>query len=184
MNQEKVLKDLFATRDILATSIEVYHEGQEAFYRTIAVQLRILLADKGNSLIPRLFPHFSLHPLRGDQKKIDEHTVFYMPSRLNFDGKGGVNVEELFDESKGTIFLDQWLDQRLFNLNITIRELIKSVADKEGAHSDPEYNSTLNLTKKVMVANTPSDSLHVVAIGEYVLRVLDKVIENRFAKLK
>ncbi|TKJ46349.1 hypothetical protein CEE34_09040 [Candidatus Aerophobetes bacterium Ae_b3a] len=43
----------------------------------------------------------------------------------------------------------EWLDQGLFNINITIRQLIKSMANKEGAHSDPKYDPTLRFTKSV-----------------------------------
>jgi hypothetical protein len=37
----------------------------------------------------------------------------------------------------------------MLNINITIRELIKSVADKEGAHSDPVFDSTLLFAKLI-----------------------------------
>ena len=44
--------------------------------------------------------------------------------------------------------INQWVDQIFFSENVTIRNLIKSVADKEAAHSDPEFNATLNYCRK------------------------------------
>lgn len=71
------------------------------------------------------------------------HLVFRMPGRVHFPGKGDPKIQTLFDERKTPIPLKEWLEQGLFNINITIRQLIKSVADKEGVHSDKEYDQTL-----------------------------------------
>ncbi len=169
----KAMVDLSASKKIMQSNIKLFHEGHRDSYRVIAGELRKLLCDGKNSLIPRLFPKAALHPLRGVNLKgsLMEGLVFRMPSRVHFDGKGSPKILELFDPRKKTISIEEWLDQPLFNKDITIRELIRSVADKENAHSDPHYNDTLKFTKSVKLGDEAIHEQHIVAIGEYILEM-------------
>jgi len=66
----------------------------------------------------------------------------------------------------------------LFNINITIRQLIKSVANKEGAHSDPKYDPTLRFIKSVKLVDQDIHIKFIVAIGEYILKWLKRAPEQ------
>ena len=181
MNREKAIEDLVASRNIMQSNIELFHKGHKDVYRVIAVELRKLLCDGRSSLLPRLFSTIKLHPLRGaspgsDLSDLMERAVFRMPSLVEFDGKGGSKIIELFDPTKEPINIDVWLSQSLFNKDITIENLIRSVADKEAAHSDKYYNETLKFTKSIKLVSEDIHKQHIVAIGEYVLEVLNPVI--------
>ncbi len=119
------------TRDsinILENSLKMIHEGNRAFYKVVAVELRTLLCDTTRrhnnildiSLAPRLAPRLALHPLEQDGS---------------------------FNRSLARIPLAEWLEQPLptgLESPITIRELIRKVCDQEGgAHVDPKADSGL-----------------------------------------
>jgi hypothetical protein len=74
--------------------------------------------------------------------------------------------------------LEDWLDQPLFNERITIRDLIRSVSDKESVHSDRRYNETLLFTKSVKLSDEDMHKQHIVAIGEYLLRMMEGAIQQ------
>ena len=95
-----------------------------------------------------------------------------MPSVVFFDGKGGSRITELFDQKAEPIPLQDWLDQEFFSEKITIKELIRSVADKVSAHSDKDYNDTLELTRRIKLVGEDVHKQHIVAIGEYVLGIM------------
>lgn len=185
MNIHKAVNDLKDSINILEANIKVFHEGNISVYKVIAVELWLLLCGGKNALIPRVFENVKLHPLWGSitKEQDEEYTrefghsfkeglVFQMPAMVRFDGKGGSRIEVLFDERRQPIELEEWLDQDLFNQNITIRQLIKSVRHKESAHSDKNYDETLKFTKSIKLVNEDIHIKFIVAIGEYVLKLL------------
>ena len=101
-----------------------------------------------------------------------------MPSVVRFDGKGGSRIVQLFDIKAEAIPLQAWLDQPLFSSEISIKELIRSVADKEAAHSDANYNSTLILTRSIKLIDEDVHKQHIVAIGEYILSMMTNTIQK------
>ncbi len=191
-NRRKKAKSLIDLDDAinnLELGVKAFHSGQTSAYRIVATQLRILLCDsikgRDNSLLPRIFGHVRLHPILASVTQeldreweakfgylLSERVDFQLPGVLRFDGKGGSTIEELFDERREPIDLVKWLDQMTFSKEITIRELIRSVANKEAAHSDEDYGRTLRKTQSVKL---PDQDIHVkfiVGIGEYILKVL------------
>ena len=98
--------------------------------------------------------------------------VFQMPAMVNFNGRGGSRVEVLVDEKRAPIDLNEWLAQMLFSKEITIRQLIRSVANKVAVHSDEDYDKTLATTKSVKLVDEDIHIKFIVAIGEYILRIL------------
>lgn len=155
------------------------------------MQLWLLLCDGKKSLVPRIFQNVNLHPLFGyiteeeDEEykrkfghSFKEGLVFQMPAIVTFDGKGGSSIELLFDERRLPIELEEWLDQDLFNQKITIRQLIKSVRNKEAAHSDKDYDDTLAFTKSIKLVNEDIHIKFIVAIGEYVLKFLRIALQS------
>jgi hypothetical protein len=172
----KSLHDLEASLAVISSNVKAYQDGNIHAYRPVAVELRKLLCDtKGkndNSLIKRLMPNFRLRPLSGDQNKIDKYTTLYIPGQMSFNGKGGSNLSKLFNESAPSLLLDEWLEQKLFDFTMTIKNFIRSVADKEGAHSDTSYNNVLGKTKSVFHANDALAGKAILAIGRYIVKAL------------
>jgi len=190
MNINKAMNDLEHSMNNLEGNIGLFHEGNIAAYRVIAVQLWLLLCDE--PLVPRVLQDVKLHPLQGyitkerdeELKKksghsIKEGLVFQMPAMVSFNGKGGSRIEMLFDERRQPIELEEWLDQDLFNQKITIRQLIKSVRHKEAAHSDKDYDETLKFSKSIKLVNEDIHIKFIVAIGEYILKILKNEISKR-----
>jgi hypothetical protein len=104
--------------NLLATCLHQVEQGQAAFYRVAALELRLLLCDTtrvhnrsvDTALLKRLYPELALHPLSAQG----------------------------FDLDAVPILLDDWLEQRIPDLpELTIREIIRLVCDQDGgAHVD------------------------------------------------
>jgi hypothetical protein len=186
----KALEDLRASREILDWNIRGFHSGKKAMYRVIAGELRKLLCDfdkrgckyKDKSLLPRVFGEVKLHPVIGYRSGILEilgKNAFIIPAMMSSNGKGGSQIEALFDETKERIDLDEWRKQPLFSEGITVLELIESVAVKEAAHSDKNNNLTLRLVKKWKFPDEDVYAGVIVTIGEYILSyICDKSKER------
>jgi hypothetical protein len=183
---QKDLNDFQASGNILAINIEMFHKGNRELYRVIAVELRKLLCDGKQSLLTRLFPLAVLHPLRGKlPESLKRGLVFHMPAKVEFDGQGGSRIVELFNIKAQPIPLQEWLEQDLFSPTVSIKELIRSVADKEGAHSDKEFNDTLKMSQSIKLVDEEIHKQHIVAIGEYILLVVNEAIDlnpNEFGR--
>jgi hypothetical protein len=176
INKSKSWDDFRASLAVMNINIHAYYRGKLAAYRPLAVELRKLLCDtscgKDISLIHRLFPDLHLKPLSGDVNKIDSFTSLYIPGRMYFNGGGDSNLWDLFNEDASSVELSDWLQQKLLNNSITIKEFIRSVADKEGAHSDEVYNATLLTTQSVAIANEPLSAKTIVTIARFILKTL------------
>jgi len=179
----KSLTDLRNIRNNLQMNLKSYDKGNISAYVDIAVKLRILFCDKftddKHPLLERLFPGLKLHFIRGGlppNLRNDPSLVFYMPATTSFDGKGGSKMEKLFDEQNVPVMnIEDWLEQKILNNSITLKELIISVADKEGAHSDIAYNDTLNFGRQMLLPDKEIYKETIAAIGRYALRVLQSL---------
>jgi hypothetical protein len=94
-----------------------------------------------------------------------------MPGQLQLT-EGATRFSLSFAKTRELVPLEAWMEQPIFRPGVSVRDLVKSVADKEGAHSDPDYNATLAEAKSVLYG--PDEShLHIIAgIAEYLLEVL------------
>lgn len=157
----------------------------------MAAQLRILLCDGKNSLLPKLVKNLYFHPLLNYISKEEdekykkefghsslEGMVFQLPALTNFDGKGGSRIIQLFDKTRNRIGNKEWLSQPLFSKEVTIQKLIKSVSDKESVHSDDDYDDTLRMTKSVKLASIEIHPPYIIAIGEYLLEGINALLEG------
>lgn len=196
----KSLNDIEASFSVIATNVNDYYKGNKHAYRPVAVELRKLLCDKNQgddiSLLKRLFPDFRLKPLHGSQDKIDKHTDLYISGVIYSDGKGFSKIQKLINEEAPSLLIDDWLNQKLIDVTTTMRDFIRSVADKEGAHSDREYNEILKKTKTVKIStNWALCDQFVIVIGRYIIKALailmlnkdifqvSKYIKEQYAKL-
>lgn len=157
----------------------------------MAAQLRILLCDGKNSLLPKIVKNLSFHPLLNYISKEDDdrfkkrfgHSsldgmVFQLPALTSFDGKGGSRIMQLFDKTRNRLGHQEWLNQPLFSKQVTIQKLIKSVSDKESVHSDDDYDETLRMTKSVKLANIEIHPPYIIAIGEYLLEGINIILKD------
>jgi len=184
MNSElkKAIEDLTASVNILESNIDLHHQGNRYAYRVVASQLRLLLCDGKNSLLPRLFIPLKLHPILGyitkqeDEKHVKQFgkslyddLVFQVPFEIYVD-KGLSKIAKFFDEEKEPIGFKEWIDQPLVTTEMTLKDLIKSVADKEAVHSDKNYNETLKFHKSRRLEGDESHKAIIISIGEYVVK--------------
>jgi len=148
----------------------------------VAAQLRILICDGKNSLLPKIVKNLSFHPLLNYISKEDDDkykkkfghsslngVTLQLPALTQFDGKGGVRIIQLFDKTRKGLDFQEWLNQPLFSKQVTIENLIRSVSDKESVHSDNDYDDTLRMTKSVKLVNLEIHPPYIIAIGEYLL---------------
>jgi hypothetical protein len=159
-------------------------------YRPVAVELRKLICDtqrgKDNSLIFRFFPDLRLHPLLGDQEQIDEFTTLYIPGTIRSDKHAKAKISPLFNEDGTTLSRGEWLEQKLFDKGTTVKNFIRSVADKEAAHSDPSYNSVLRKTKSIKLSGEGFLAAElIITIGRYITKALAiRVINENLANIE
>ena len=168
-----------AARNVLAFNIAGFHDGHQDLYRVVATELRKLFCDTPKCLVERLFPSAGLHPTRLYRPGEDvSGLVLQVPAMICVDEKG-VRVTEVFRKDFGPLPVSEWLEQPFLSARVTLRDFIKSVADKESSHADPVYNETLLLAKSVHVGDGEELlGLLMVAVGEYVLGVLDMAIKT------
>ena len=174
----KSLRDLEAAISNMSRALDACYKGNPYAYQDVAVQLRKLLCDerrgKDVSLVLRYNPQYALHPLSSpwSELPVDGPDVYFFGGMATFDGRDSGFFNSYFNESKEPIPLALWRDQQLIHQSITIRGLIRSVADKEGAHSDRDSNKTLDLMKFFQFGNARAGSEILTTIGHYILRRL------------
>lgn len=181
MNRQKAWNDFVAILENTEDAIKLYRSGRKNQYRQVAINLNTLLCDGEVPLLIRIFPKAVFHPLNGLTVKLSKKNpslfnslIFSPPGTIRSDGKGGAKIENLF--YKGELLpLKEWLEQPLASKHITIREFIKSIADKEGKHSDPTYGLVLDKVKIVSLASVQFHPELIVTLGEYVHGVLSNV---------
>jgi len=173
---EKTQTDFSASIKVLRHNLNGYHSGTKECYRPVSVELRKLLCDK-NPLLSRAKPEIRLHKLNWTEifeksPSLKEGLTMIMPGRLTV--KNGTGFFELmFADSKTLMEISDWIEQPFLNIQITIREIIKSVGDKEGAHSDLSYNDTLLLAKKIKYLDNESHISGIIGIGDYLSSLLN-----------
>ena len=174
---EKTELDFIASKKVLKLSIENYKNGVKEAYRPASVELRKLLCDK-KALLSRARPDLKLHKLHCTEvfenaPSLKDGLTMIMPGRLSIDSNGNSWFELTFSKEQALMTVEDWISQPFLNINITIRELIKSVADKEGAHSDLKYGDTLEFSKMIKYINDESHIPGIIAIGDYLCKWIE-----------
>lgn len=177
-------EDFVASIRLLDAALELYDKGLKDAYRAVATELRKLLCDR-NSLLPRVHPSCRLHKLHCTEvlescPSLVDGLQLIMPGRLTISANGDYKFQLLFAKTRALMSITDWVQQPIFSPKITIHELIRSVADKEGVHSDPDYNETLIKAKLVKYVRDDSHIPCIIAIGKYLRAWLQdsRVIET------
>jgi hypothetical protein len=175
----KTKEDFRASKAILKANLDLFEGGARDVYRVIAVELRKLMCDRPQPLLLRVFREVPLHKLYLTElldlspslaAGLDNH----IPGRLTCDTDGRAVFRLLFAKSKARLPLKEWIQQPCFNPKITIYDLIKSVADKQGAHADPDYNETLRHARLWRLIDDESHTMVVCGIATYLLEYLER----------
>ena len=201
-NLERNLEDKTYLRDqlreafrVIDSCLKCIYEGDRHMYRSLAGQLRLLLCDtqrkKDNSLLPAAFPGLEIPALRAivwsetqaaGQKFLPSPSGTTRVSQMPIDVsvyKNGLVVADLL-YSHGHLPVAQWCDQRLTlePTDLTIREVIKTVADKGGgAHVDADASAQLRFLYKTAPAGRTYAELCICAIGRFVQRAGEKLFK-------
>jgi hypothetical protein len=171
---EKTANDFLAAVTVLDANIKLFQEGVRDVYRVVATELRKLLCDGKGTLLPRVFVDLRFHKLHSthlferNPSLAEGLTAIPLPGRLEVTN-GKPHFRLLFADTMEQMGLEDWLDQPFLAPDLSIRELIRSVADKEGAHADPRYNDTLARAKCVRYVTDESHLHCIIGIAEYVL---------------
>lgn len=165
----KNIEDLNASILILRGLIASYNSGIKEMYRPISVELRKLLCEK-KPLLSRVINDCRLHKLYRTYlfektPSLKQGHTYGMPGSISSNGKFQLS----FAPDKSKLPLDEWIRQPFFNEKMTVYEVIKSVADKEGAHPDENYNEVLELGYFVRYFSTPSHFQCIVGIASYLI---------------
>lgn len=169
--------------NILKSRIKNYESGKTYEYREVANQLRILLCDtknrKPNALLPKIFPDMKFHPLSFQPNPIDYYRNgrelgFFIHGPIT-KVNGIVRVPDLFNLNAEPINLDKWLKQCIISPQITLRDFIKSIVEKNGgAHVDDSPNGIIIKGEFLSLKDVKSKIVYIVEIGRYVLSVIKK----------
>lgn len=189
--QQNEIAECFAVID---TCLACYYTGAQHMYRPMAAQLRILFCDSP-PLLSRVFPTFELAAVRpivwlepGEFQPFDAYEarieISHPPdqqfrlARMPFvitKYSNGLQVADLEFEGGGQLLkINDWMQQRItiHPADVSIREVIRSVADKGGgAHVDDEVNEAL---KRMMGTGPAGIGVHVlftVALGRLAQRI-------------
>ena len=144
--------DCLASLAVLEFSDHVVRTGRHRqLPRRCPTELRKLLCDD-DPLLTRVCPGFKLHKLHWTEVLEESPTLAngletLMPGRLSVSANGNSHFELLFAKSCTLMDSADWIQQPFLSPSITIRDLIKSVADKEGAHSRSETSTRLSYAR-------------------------------------
>jgi hypothetical protein len=172
MDQRKTAADFLASVDVLNANLDLFHRQIRQVYRPLATELRKLLCDKPDrTLLPRVFEDVRLHKLasteRLERSPVWRDATFFSSGTLLVTREVTRYTLE-FAASREQMPLDVWLQQPIMSPQMTIRDLIRSVADKEGAHSDPAPNDVLKFTGRIRYGADVSHSHEIAGIAEYI----------------
>jgi len=183
MEQFKSKVDFERALNIIEDCCKLVFQGKIDHWVSVAVQLYILLIDRGNKkgpLVEAFYPNITFHPILGYQPNdakfaISKLNEFHGPDNTLYPGKIRVKNGKfypiyVFDERAVPILRKEWLNQPYISGKITIKELLKSVRNKEGAHSDEKYDETLVKTRFFMIAGISIDVIGIASIGEYIVK--------------
>jgi hypothetical protein len=159
---------------LLKFYLNTYEAGNALMYLPMAVELRKLMCEKQDKqLIERVIPDIELYKLHSTELLGNHPSLLvglqnFMPGSLSFHEHKLPTFNLLFSKKQEKLKLQPWTDQIFFKEGISIRELIKSVADKKAAHADKDYNDTLRHCKNWTFNEIGCHILGVYGISKFI----------------
>jgi hypothetical protein len=175
MLNSKLTKDFKNSILLLKFYISSFESGNTLMYLPMAVELRKLLCEKqgGGPLLEQVIPGIELYKLHstelfGNNPGLLIGLQNFMPGRLGvLEGKLPT-FNLLFSQKREKIKLEKWVGQMFFKEGISICGLIKSVADKEAAHADENYNDTLLHCMNWTYNNVECHILGILSLAKFI----------------
>lgn len=138
---------------VIDSSLRCIYAGENHMYRTLSVQLRILLCDSPKPLLVRLFPNLKLQclqpvkafqpgnfppelkhlntvPVSGPQPM----AISCMPFEARIYSNGVEDCQPLLNADGSLLPIEDWVEQviSVHPVPVTVRQLIRTVADRGG----------------------------------------------------
>lgn len=197
-DEKKYLKEnLREVLENINTSLEAVYCGKKHMYRSISAQLRILFCDqhkgKNNSLLHLSHPELDVSKLRGMnwskqgsqninllQNQDSEFVIAEMPFRITIYGSGLTVGHCIFDTSK-QIPIERFADEIItyHPKPFTVREVIKTIADKGGgAHVDAKGSSDLRFLFKKTITEATYGEIFIIAFARFALGIGEFLFED------
>jgi hypothetical protein len=104
--------------------------------------------------------------------------ILQIPGTVESTNGKYTKLKNIFSRYGDFLPIKEWLEQPFLNRNISLRDFIKSVADKESVHSDREYDNTLKLAKSAHLGSEEMHKQTIIAIGEYILEVIEQLEDD------
>lgn len=202
-NTNSYLKDeLRETFKVINTCLSCLYAGETHMYRALAAQLRILLCDrkqrKDNSLIIAVYPKLEISALESinwspqssgyfhiNQTHGSTNLVAQMPFEITQFVNGLVIADLQLNKSK-LIAISEWSKQYVTYspTELTIEEIIRSVADKGGgAHVDSTMSPALKYIRQKTPTGLTYAQLLIIALARFVNFLGEKIFDHSICKI-
>jgi hypothetical protein len=166
-------------------NIVLYKRGRDSAYQAVAIQLRNLLLKGPRGLAARVFPRLTLYQLTpvedADQPGDSDGRHVQMLRRVTLSlqtSYPGAQARLQLAEDLPKLSVEEWLEQWLISPKLSIRQLIRQVANEEVAHTEDEVGKEIGGTLVWQFGGVGRDrqlyQLLIVAIGGYVASELRK----------
>lgn len=194
--------ELRETFKVIETCLSCIYSGQTHMYRALASQLRLLLCDtsrkKDNSLLVSVYPKLEVSGLESinwskhssgylhiSQTGAGTNRVAQMPFEITQFYTGLSTADLLLEKSK-LIPIGQWSEQFVTYspTELTIKEIIRSVADKGGgAHVDTSMSPALKNMRKLTPVGKTYAELFIIALARFIHALGEKLFSYEGCKL-
>lgn len=202
-NSNSYLKDeLKETFKVINTCLSCVYAGETHMYRALAVQLRLLLCDrrqrKDNSLLLAVYPKLEISALESinwsptssgylhiNQTRTGTNRVAQMPFEIT-QFVNGLAIANLQLSDSKLIAISEWSKQYVtFSpTELTIEEIIRSVADKGGgAHVDSTMSPALKCMRQKTPVGLTYAQLFIIALARFVNFLGKKLFEHNICKI-
>lgn len=176
---KKLLEDFEASCRSLADQIKLFDGGSTHAYRPVAVELRKLVAEARleKCLAYKILGDFELNQ-NGTARMVERipslrgGPVFSLPGQVTVSS-AGTQLGTLFPAGAKRVPLSKWRREPFLAADITVYDFVKSVADREGAHADDEYDETLKRLVQIKLGDESARAHIVVSVGRYLLNELE-----------
>jgi len=197
------LKDeLRETFRVIETCLKCIYSGETHMYRSLASQLRILLCDtrykKDNSLLVAVYPKLEVSGLESinwssqnsgclsiNQTEAGTNRVAQMPFEIT-QFHNGLSIADLQLEKSKLIPIGQWSEQIVTYspTDLTIKEVIRSVADKGGgAHIDATMSPALKYMRQLTPVGKTYAQMFIIALARFIHFLGEKLFSYEGCKV-
>lgn len=194
--------ELKETLKVINSCLSCVYSGEVHMYRALAAQLRILLCDrrrkKDNSLLVAVYPQLEVSALASIDWSPQSSGYFQIHQTQNFTKRvaqmpfeitqfsNGLAIADLQVSNSQFIAISDWSKQFVtYNpTELTIEEIIRSVADKGGgAHVDSTMSSALRYMRQQTPVGLTYAQLLIIALARFVNFLGGKLFKYNICKV-